>query len=471
MLAFWGLGWMRALGTQSVPRLGEIRINGGVLLFTFALSIVSAILFGLAPAMRAASLDLQSELKDGHGTPAGLALWGRRHRTRQILVIVEVTLAVMLLVGAGLLIRSFAQLQRVPTGFNAERVLTLAITLSGRKYPDTATVQVAYRDLWNRLARVPGAIAVGGVSSLPLSHMMAWGPIEVEGRVAAPGERFVNADQRVAAADYFGVMEIPLRQGRLFNAEDTVTSPRVAIVDERMAQQLWPGADPIGRRIRNGGIDASATAPWITIVGVVGNIKQDALDVDSRMALYLAQTQLTPRGINVLVRSHAEPTALTSAVSQAIADMDPDLPLYDIRTMEQRVDESLAGRRFSMLLLTIFATLASGLAALGIYGVVAFLVVQGTREMGIRMALGATPRGIWLLVMRYGLVIAAAGLVLGVGGAFVLTRVMRSLLFGVASTDPITYVLAAGLVVATALAACYLPARRAARLDPMRSLR
>jgi predicted permease len=469
--AFWGLGWMRALGAKSVPRLHEIQIDGGVLLFTFTLSIVSAILFGLTPALRAASLDVQNELKDGHGAAAGLALWGRRQRTRQLLVIAELTLAVMLLIGAGLLIRSFAQVQQVPTGFNADRVLTLGITLSGRKYPDTAKVQVSYRDLWTRLARVPGAIAAGGVSSLPLSNMMAWGPIEVEGRVAAAGERFLNADQRVAAADYFRVMEIPLLKGRLFNDEDTVAAPRVAIVDERMAQQLWPGADPIGRHIRNGGIDASSTAPWITVVGVVGNIKQDGLDLDSRMAVYLAQTQVTPRNINVLVRSHGDPAALTTAVRQAIREMDPDLPLYDVRTMEQRVDESLAGRKFSMLLLTLFAALAAGLAALGIYSVVAFLVAQGTKEMGIRMALGATPRAIGLLVVRHGLVIAAAGIALGVSGAFALTRVMQSLLFGIKPSDPVTYLLVAGLVAATAMAACYLPARRAARLDPMRSLR
>jgi predicted permease len=301
--------------------------------------------------------------------------------------------------------------------------------------------------------------------------MLAWGPIEVEGRVTAPGERFINTDQRVAASDYFRVMEIPLRQGRLFNDEDTVAAPRVAIVDERMAQQLWPGADPIGRRVRNGGIDASSTAPWITVVGVVGNIKQDALDLDSRMALYLAQTQVTPRNINVVVRSQGDSVALTSAVRQAIHEMDPDLPLYDVRTMEQRVDESLSGRKFSMLLLTLFAALASGLAALGIYGVVAFLVAQGTKEMGIRMALGATPRAIGLLVVRHGVVIAVVGIALGVSGAFVLTRVMQSLLFGVKPTDPVTYLLVSGLVAATALGACYIPARRAARLDPMRSLR
>jgi predicted permease len=471
LFAYWGLGWMQALGTRSVPRLHEIRINGGVLLFTLTLSIVSAAIFGLAPALRASRQDLQSELKDGHGAAAGLAPWGRRQRPRQLLVVAELALAVMLLVAAGLLIRSFAQLQRVPTGFNADRVLTLGITLTGRKYPDTAKVRTAYSELWPRLARVPGVSAAGGVSSLPLSNMMAWGPIVIEGRVPAANERFINVDRRVAGGDYFRVMEIPLRQGRLFTDADTAAAPGVAVIDERMAQQLWPAGDAIGKRIRSAGIDASDTAPWITIVGVVANVKQDALDADSRMALYLAQSQTTPRNINIVLRTPGDPAALTTAVRKEIHDIDPDLPIYDVRTMTERVDASLARRRFSMLLLTIFAALASGLAALGIYSVVAFLVAQGTKEMGIRIALGATPRGIGLLVLRHGLVMAAAGIALGVAGAFVLTRVMRSLLFGVAASDPVTYGLASVLVVVTALAACYVPARRAARLDPMRSLR
>jgi predicted permease len=245
----------------------------------------------------------------------------------------------------------------------------------------------------------------------------------------------------------------------------------VAIIDQRMAQQLWPNGDALGKRLRTGGIDASADAPWITVVGIVGNIKQDALDADSRMALYFPHTQSPSRGLTLVVRSAGDPAALTTAVRKEIHDLDPDLPVYNVRTMEQRVDESLARRRFSTLLLTIFAALASGLAAVGIYGVVAFLVAQGTREMGIRMALGATPRGIGLLVVRHGLVMACTGLVLGVTAALALTRLMRSLLFGIAPTDVVTYALVSGLVALTALAASYLPARRAARLDPMRSLR
>jgi predicted permease len=339
------------------------------------------------------------------------------------------------------------------------------------RYADTGKVQEAYRDLWTRLGRVPGVTAVGGVSSLPLSNMMAWGPITIEGRAVSANERFINVDQRVAAADYFRAMDIPLKQGRVFTPEDTRTTPRVAVIDERMAQTLWPAGDALGKRFRTGGIDAGPDVPWITVVGVVGSIKQDALDADSRMAVYFPQAQLTPRGINVVARASGDPSAVAPAVRRELHDMDPNLPVFNVRTMASRVDESLARRRFSMLLLTVFAALAAGLAAVGIYGVIAFLVANGAKEVGIRIALGATPRGIGMLVLRHGLVIAAIGLGLGIAGAFVLTRLMRSLLFGVGAADPMTYTAVAILVAATALAASYIPARRAARLDPMRTLR
>ena len=474
VLAFWGLQWMQLLGAKSIPRLHEIRINGGVLLFTLAVSLISAFLFGLVPALRAARLDVQTELKDGQGASAGffsLTRGGARQRTRKALVVAELMLSVMLLVGAGLLIRSFARLQDVEPGFNAAGVLTLEVTLMPPRYADTAKVLEAYRDLWTRLARVPGVMAAGGVSSLPLSNMMAWGPITVEGRAVSASERFINVDQRVAAADYFKAMEIPLKQGRLFTAEDTRTTPRVALVDERMAQTLWPAGDALGKRLRTGGIDAGPDVPWITIVGVVGSIKQDSLDADSRIAVYFPQTQLTPRGITIVARTAGDPSAAAPAVRREIHAMDPNLPVFNVRTMTSRVDESLARRRFAMLLLSIFAVVAAGLAAVGIYGVIAFLVANGAKEVGIRMALGATPRGIGILVLRHGLVIAAIGLGLGVAGAFVVTRVMRSLLFGVGATDPMTYVAVAVFVAATALAASYIPARRAARLDPMQTLR
>ncbi len=471
VIAAWGLKWMHLLGTQSVPRLGEIRIDAGVLLYTAAVSLLSALVFGLAPALRAARVDLQTQLKEGHGAAAGLAPWGRRQRTRKALVVAELTLSVMLLISAGLLIRSFAKVQQVPPGFNPSGVLTLEITLPPPKYPKTEQVVEGYRELWGRLARVPGAVAVGGVTSVPLSNMLAWGPITVDGRVPQPNERFITVDERAIAGDYFGVMQIPLVAGRAFTDQDTATSQKVAIVDERAAASLWPGGSAVGKRIRTGGIDSTPEAPWITVVGVVGTIKQDALDADSRMAVYFPQTQLTPRGIVAVVRAQGDPASLGPAIRREIREMHGEIPVYNMKSMDRRLDDSLARRRFSTTLLAIFAALAAALAAIGIYGVIAFLVEQGTREVGIRMALGATPRSIALLVLRHGLVLAVAGVAGGVIGAMLITRLLRTLLFGVGTADALTYAAVVTLVIATALLASYLPARRAARLDPVQTLR
>ena len=471
-LAYGGLQWMHLLGARSVPRLREIRIDGLVLLYTAAVSMGSAIVFGLAPALRAARADLQTNLKDGHGAAASLAPWGRRQRTRKVLVAAELALSVMLLVGAGLLIRSFANVQHVPPGFNPSGVLTAEITLPPPRYADTKQVAEGYRQLWERLAHVPGVVAAGGVSSVPLSNMMAWGPIVVEGRAVGPNERFTNVDIRVVGADYFRVMEIPLLAGRGFTVDDTAKAPRVAIVDQQMAETLWPAGDALGKRFRTGGIDARDDAPWVTVVGIVGAVKQDALETVSRMAVYHPQRQFTPRNIAVMLRTAGDPAALASAVRQEIhAFGGGAIPIYNMKTMTQRVDESLAQRRFSTTLLAVFAILAGGLAAVGIYGVIAFVVEQGTREVGIRMALGASPRSIGFLVLRHGLQLAVPGVAAGLVGAFILTRVMGSLLFGIAASDAPTYVSVVGLVLVTALMASYIPARRASKLDPVQTLR
>jgi predicted permease len=472
LFSYWTLEGIRVLGSKSVPRLHEITIDGGVLLFTLAVSILAGAIFGLAPALRLSRVDLQENLKESsRGASAGSTVWGRGQNVRRLLVVSELALSVMLLIGAGLLIRSFAHVQQVPPGFNSSNVLTLELTMTGRKYADAAAVLETYKLLWEKLKTLPGVTAAGGVTALPLSNMMAWGPITVEGRVPAAGEKFINVDIRVVGGDYFAAMEIPLKSGRLFNEHDTRETYRAVIIDEHMAAQLWPGADPIGKRIRTGGFDVKADTPWMTVVGVVGRVKQDALDADSRMAIYHAHTQRPGRAMNVVLRSGSDPAALTSAVRKQIRDIDPDLPLYNVRTMEQRVDESLARRRFSMLLLTLFACLALGLAAIGIYGVIAFLVSQSTREVGIRMALGATPREILMLIVRQGLVVAVLGVAAGLAGAFVLTRFMNTLLFGVHPTDPLTFVAIAAALAMVAVLASYVPARRAARVDPMVTLR
>ena len=458
------------LGSRQIPRLHEIAINAQVLLFTLLLSLLTGVLFGLAPALRLARRDVQVGLQDAaRGASAANSIWGRGHNLNKLLVVCELALSVVLLIGAGLLIRSFTHLQDVSPGFNPRNVLTLELTMSGRKYANAPTVVETYRQLWNRLERLPGVTAAGGVSHLPLSQMFAWGPITVEGRPLAPGESFINADIRIVAGHYFQAMQIPLLSGRLFNDDDTRDNPRVAIIDEYMAQQLWPGHDPLGKRFHYGG--AGVKAPWMTVVGVVGRIKQDTLDSDSRIAYMVPQTQYPVRAMNVVLRSGASPAGLTAAVRKEIHELDPELPMYNVLTMQQRVDASLAQRRFSMSLLGLFALFALALAAVGAYGVISYLVDQGTREIGIRMALGATPRGILQLIVQRGMIMSLFGLGLGLAATLLLARFIRSLLFGVQATDRLTFATVAALLGLITLLATYLPARRAAMTDPAVCLR
>jgi predicted permease len=467
-LAAVGLEFMRRLGQASVPRLGEIELNAEVLAFTMLLSIASGVIFGLAPALRVSRVDLQDQLKDSSRGSGEGTLWSRGQSTRRLLVIGELALSVMLLIGAGLLIRSFARLVDVPPGFNPSGTLTMELAMTGGKYNDAQVAIDTYQLLWERLAVLPGVTAAGGVSALPLSQMFAWGPIQIEGRTPAAGEEFINVDQRFVGGAYFRTMEIPIA-GRLFNDLDTRANPRVAIIDRRMADTLWPGQDPIGKRVRTG--LQNTTTPWITVVGVAGNVKQYTLDGESRMAMYLPHTQVPARGMNIVLRSDVDATSLTSAVKGVIAGIDPDLPVYRVKTMAARVDESLARRRFAMLLLGIFASIALLLSAIGIYGVVNYLVSQGTRELGIRLALGAAPRELLRMIIRGGMLVALSGVALGVIGAGVLSRFMKSMLFGVSATDPPTFVVIPALLAAVCLAASYLPARRASRIDPASCLR
>ena len=471
LFALAGIHWVRVLGPRSVPRLNDVGIDGAALLFTALISTLSGILFGLAPALRVCLLDVHATLKkEGRGSSGDGAVWGRGDNLRRLLVVSQLALCAMLLIGAGLLIRSFARVREVPPGFNPQDLLSFELTMSGPKYKDPQVVLSTYRQLGERLERLPGVTAVGAVTSLPLSQMFAWGPVTVEGRVPPPGENFINADERMVSGNYFQAMQIPLREGRFFNQRDTPGSARVAIVDEYMAEQLWPHQDPVGKRIHLGGISESS-APWITIIGVVGRVKQYTLDSGSRIALYLPQTQYVTRDMNVVLRSASRPALLAGAVRREIHELDADLPLYNVLTMEVRIGESLARRRFSMLVFTVFAFIALALATIGTYSVMAYLVSQGTREIGIRIALGATPGQIAGLVVSKGMRMALSGLALGLAGALVFTRLMSNLLFGVRATDPATFVVISLLLIFIALLASYIPAQRAARVDPMVSLR
>src|SRR5215467_2676785 len=462
--------WIHILGTKSIPRLQDVGIDGRVLIFTLLLSVFSGILFGLAPALRVSRLDLNSTLKDASRGSAGTsAVWGRGNNIRRLLVVSELALSLILLIGAGLLIRSFALLQDVLPGFNPRGVLTFDLTMTGRKYNDKQAILNTYRELWERLERVPGVQAAGGVTSLPLSQAFAWTPITVEGRTPLPGEKFLNADERLVGGRYFAAMGIPLRRGRFFNEQDDTTKSIVVLVDEYMAAQLWPGQDPIGKRIHI--VELQSKDPWQRVVGVVGRVKQDSLDSDPRIAFYLAHTQFAARSMTVALRCATDLGAMVSSVKNELRSLDPDLPMYYVRTMEQRVSESLARRRFSMLLLGLLAFVALALATIGIYGLMAYLVSQGTREIGIRMALGASQRNILSLVVRQGMTLALSGVAIGVAAAFLLTRLIRSLLFGVQATDPVTFAGISFLLAMIALFACYIPAQRAARIEPMVSLR
>jgi len=470
LISMLSVKWIHALGTKSIPRLQDIVIDGRVLLFTSLLSVFSGVLFGLAPALRASRLDLNSILKDAsRGSAGSNAVWGHGNNLRRLLVVCELALSVVLLIGAGLLIRSFSRLQNVQPGFNPQNVLTFDLTFTGPKYTDEQLILNIYRQLWGCLERLPGVNASGGITSLPLSQAFAWTPITVEGRIPLPGEQFLNADERIVGGRYFEAMGIPLRGGRFFNEQDDIRKPRVVLVDEYMAKQLWPGQDPIGKRIHI--VELKSDDPWQTVVGVVGRVKQDSLDSDPRMAFYLSHTQFPSRAMTVALHSSSDPAGLVSSVRKELRTLDPDLPMYYVRTMRQHVDESLARRRFSMLLLGVFAGVALVLATIGMCGVNAYLVSQNTREIGIRVALGATERNILGMVVRHGMTLALSGVAIGLTGAFLLTRLIRSLLFGVAAFDPFTFVGVSLLLALVALLASYISARRAARIDPMVSLR
>jgi predicted permease len=467
VLAYWSLDWVRAVGPKTIPRLAEVNVDWRVLVFSLAVSVGSGVLFGLVPALRISRADLVDALKQG-GRGASGAGWGHGHRTRRLLVVGELALAVLLLVGAGLFLRSFAVLQRVNPGFDPRGVTTFALQLAGRQYGGPPVVLATYKQIWERLDRLPGVRASGGCTALPLTDSPAWTPMSVEGRVPPPGERFINTDERVVAGRYFEAMGIPLVAGRLFDERDVAGNPGVVIVDERFAREFWPRGEAVGKRVRHGGVDS--TSPWMTVVGVVGRVKHQSLDDDPRIALYLPHGQAPTRTMSVVVRSSVDAGAAAAAIREAVRQVDPMLPLYSVRTMERYIELSLSRQRFTAWLLTIFAAIALLVAAVGTYGVMAYMVGQGTRDIAIRIALGASRGRILGLVFGQAASLAAEGVGVGLLTALALSRLLASLLFGVSDHDPLTFASIPAILLAVALAACYVPARRAARVDPVRSL-
>jgi predicted permease len=466
-LAKWSLYVVRTMNPGNIPRFENIGINGTVLAFTFGISLATGILFGLAPAWRAIQVDLNTALKTGGRRGQGdTGLRVSRHRLRGLLVISELALSLMLLIGAGLLIRSFVRLQSVPPGFNTERVLSMQVAATGREYHDHEHVIQFYREIESRIARLPGVLAVGTVSALPLAGSIGWGQINVEGYTPPPGQE-LQVDTRIASTDYFRTMEIPLIQGRFFDDHDTATAKPAAIIDEKFARRFWPHTSAVGKHIW---FDDPKKA--ITIAGVVGVVKQEGLDAEGKIVAYFPQSQQTENDMYLVARtSSADPAALANAIVHEIHAVDGNVVVYQIRTMQDRLQQSLARRRFSSTMLGAFAVFALVLASVGVYGVMSYLVTQSRHDVGLRVALGAQPGDIIGLVVRQGMGLAAVGILAGLAGAAVLTRLMSSLLFGIRATDAATFVSVAALLAATAFLATVIPAFRATRVDPIVALR
>jgi predicted permease len=462
IVANWSLYILRTVNPGNIPRLEVISIDSSVLLFTFGIAVLTGIVFGLAPAWRAARLDLNSALRaNGRNTQSDIGFSISRHRLRSALVVAEVALSIVLLIGAALLIRTFARLQSVSPGFNPDHVLSLRLGIAGRKFPNPEARIQFYRELMQRVATAPGVLAEGIVTALPFTSAVGWGGIAVEGWTPQPGQE-LQVDLRAATPDYFRAMQIPLIEGRYLTEDDSKDDPQSVIVDQAFAKRFWPNGGAIGKHLWMNPAKKAA------IVGVVGNVKQYGLDIEGRIVTYWPAYA---GGGYVVARTASDPSAAASGIVQAIRALEPSMPIYDVRTMQDRMRDSLARRRFSMIMLSAFALFALILSGVGVYGVMSFLVAQGTHDLGVRMALGAQTGGILRFVLVRGLSLAGLGIAAGVIGAVALTRVMANLLFGVSPTDLLTFTAVPAILIAVAAAATYIPAWRSTRIDPIVALR
>ncbi len=465
LLAFLGIRLLLSLNENLIPRATEIGIDGRVLAFTFGVSLLTGVLFGLVPALQASKTDLHETLKEGGRSGAAHT----RRWLRGSLVVIEVTSALVLLIGAGLLIRSFRRVQEVNPGFNPDKMLVMQLSLPNTKYKEPAQIDGFFHKVLQEIAALPGVKSAGISSSLPMSGMSSSGSFTIEGRTVPPGQMSPWGNRWAAGASYFQTMNIPLIRGRYFDDRDVVDAPGVAIIDETMARKFWPNEDPIGKRIT---FEGGQTNPrWREIVGIVGHVKQRGLDGESPVQYYFPHRQRPSSNAFLVVRTASEPQSLTGAVRSVIQSADKELPVFKVTTMEQMVADSTSQRRFTTILLSVFALVALILASVGLYGVLSYTVAQRTHEIGIRMALGAGAADVKKLVVRQGMTMVAAGVVLGLAAAFGLTRLMATLLFGVRATDPLTFVLLPLALALVALIACYVPARRATKVDPMVALR
>jgi putative ABC transport system permease protein len=472
LLASWSFVFLQRLIPDGLTLSTKLDLDPRVLGFTVLVTFLTAVIFGMAPAFEASKIDLSSALKQGGGR-TGLNAGG--NRLRSAMVVAEVALALVLLVGAGLLIQTFLKLRDQYSGLHAESVLTLQTALPSSKYAEPPKRAAFYKQVLERVKSLPGVISAGYSTTVPLATKGGTNGFSVEGRSveqALSGGLSYDANHRQVSADYLSTMGIPVKQGRSFTPSDNEQAIPVAIINETMARQYWPGENAIGKRFKLG--DPTENIPWITTVGIAGDVRQMGIDEPVKAEMYFPFQQTgdqmfyAPR--DLAIRTSVDPLSLVAGVRNEIHQVDPDQPISNVRTMDQVLGEETSSRRLGMTLLAIFAALALLLATLGIYGVLAYFVVQHTQEIGVRMALGAQRSDILHLVVKKGMSLALLGVVIGLGAALALTRLMSSLLYGVGAADPMTYATIAGLLTLVALLACYIPARRATKVDPMVAL-
>ena len=468
LLAFWSTRALVAFNPGSIPRLDQVRLDGSVLLFTLSLVVVTGCIFGLVPVFHSLGKSLRAPLQDGGKTSAGTT---SGQRTRSALVVAEIAIALVVLVGTGLMIQSFRRLLDVNPGFRTQGLLTARYTLTSARFPEEAQALALHRRLLERVAALPGIESAATASELPMgAGLNLSGDVTLEGRVLGPNEAPPVTGWRMVSPGYFKTMEIPLLQGRPLSAADDENAPGAVVLDEALARRLWPGESALGKRLK-----LNARTPgqsvWRTVIGIVGHVRQQGLAEAGGDQLYVPLAQYPVRLTTLVLRpAGGSPESLAAGLRDAVRSIDRDLPI-DLKTIDQVIDDSLSRQRFNTLLFTFFGCVALALTVIGVYGVMAYSVAQRTRDVGIRMALGAGKQDVLRLIVGQGARLTSAGLVLGLAAAWGLSRLMLSLLYGVGASDAVTFVGVPLLLGALGLAASYLPARRAAKVDPLVALR
>jgi putative ABC transport system permease protein len=468
LLALWGGDALMAIGPENIPRAGEVSIDAGVIAFTAGVSLLTGLLFGLAPALQASKPNLNEMLKEGGRSSSGGA---RKTSLLNALVVVEIAMSLVLLIGAGLMLKSFYNLYQVESGFNPENVIRMRVSLSGANYAEPEALVAFQQRAIENIRSLPGVEYAAATNMLPLDGNFSIGDFFIEGRPIPRSGEEMMAGRSVVSSDYFRALGITLLSGREFNDRDSASSTPVAIINRGLANQYFPGEDPLGKRIAVEEVEDREQPPWITIVGVVADAKRFGLDSDAMAEIFLPFLQDPQPNMTLVARTSSDPTGLAGAIKDQILLIDKDQPVYAVQTMKQLLSESVSRERFNMTLLAVFAAVALVLAAVGVYGVMSYSVAERRHEIGIRMALGASSSDVLGMILKQSAVLAFAGLGIGIFAAVMLTRLMTGLLYEVSATDGATFAVVSALLAGVALAATYIPARRATRIDPMIALR